>query len=104
MKALLPYASALLLATSLQINAAESRAPDEAALKAMMARFVPVDIRVDTTKLPPNERLALAKMVEAAKICDALFLRQRAPLNETWLQGLVRDESPLGRARLHYFR
>jgi hypothetical protein len=104
MKALFPLASALLLATSIRITAAETGSPDEAKLKAMMARFVPVEIRVDTAKLPPNERVALAKMVEAAKICDALFLRQRAPLNETWLQGLVRDESPLGRARLHYFR
>src|SRR5437762_2498899 len=79
-------------------------APNLEALRAMTARFVPVDVRVDTSKLPANERVALAKMVEAAKICDALFLRQRAPLNETWLQQLVRDETPLGRARLHYFR
>jgi hypothetical protein len=42
--------------------------------------------------------------VEAAEIFDALFLRQVAPLNESLLAQLVRDESPLGRARLHYFR
>lgn len=78
--------------------------PGEARLKAMTARFVPVDVRVDISKLPPNERTALAKMVEAAKICDALFLRQRSPLSEAWLQQLVRDETPLGRARLHFFR
>jgi hypothetical protein len=77
--------------------------PDEARLKALTARFVPVDIKVDTSALPANEKLALAKMVEAAKIIDALFLRQVAPLNETYFRQLVRDTSPLGRARLHYF-
>jgi len=77
--------------------------PDEAALQAMTARFAPVTLTADTSALPANEKLALAKLVEAAKIIDALFLRQSAPLNETYLAGLVRDTSPLGRARLHYF-
>ncbi len=104
MKALLPLASAVLLATSLPLRAAETKAPDEAGLKAMLARFVPADVKVDVARLPANERLALAKLVEAAKLCDAIFLRQRAPLSESWLQQLVRDETPLGRARLHYFR
>lgn len=70
----------------------------------MTARFVPVDIKVDTSTLPANERVALQKMIEAAKIFDAVFLRQSDPLNETRLARLIRDESPLGRARLHYFR
>jgi len=77
--------------------------PDEAALKAMTARFAPVTLTADTSALPASEKLALAKLVEAAKIIDALFLRQSAPLNETYLAELVRDTSALGRARLHYF-
>ncbi len=77
--------------------------PDEAQLRTMTARFSPVDIKVDTSALPASEKLALSKMIEAAKILDALFLRQVAPLNVTYLSQLVRDESPLGRARLHYF-
>src|SRR5690606_5203317 len=44
------------------------------------------------------------KLVEAAKIFDAVFLRQVSPLNPTYLAELVRDDSPLGRARLHSFR
>jgi hypothetical protein len=70
----------------------------------MRARFVPVDISVDTAPLPANERLALHKMIDAAKIFDAIFLRQVDPLNESRLQRLIRDETPLGRERLHYFR
>src|SRR6478735_157998 len=84
-------------------SSAPATLPDEAALKAMTARFAPVTLTVDTSALPANEKLALAKLVEAAKIIDALFIRQSAPLNETYLAELVRDTSPLGRARLHYF-
>jgi len=100
--------SLLLLAAPLAVLAstatpASTPLPDEAKLRALTARFAPVEIKVDTSALPANERLALGKMVEAAKIVDALFLRQVAPLNETYLNQLVRDSSPLGRARLHYF-
>ena len=69
----------------------------------MAARFAPVDLTADVSTLPDNERQALAKLVEAAKVFDALFLRQVWEGNETMLLDLVRDGSPLGRARLHYF-
>jgi len=72
-------------------------------LETMAARFAPVDLTANVSKLPDNERRALAKMVEAAKVFDALFLRQVWDGNETLLLDLVRDGSPLGRARLHYF-
>ncbi|MBI2813267.1 MAG: hypothetical protein HYX71_03175 [Opitutae bacterium] len=101
MRIIIPaLASALLFAPA---AAAEAPLPDEAGLRAMTARFAPVTVKVDTSALPANEKLALAKMVEAARIFDALFYRQVAPLNETWLAQLVTDETPLGRARLHYF-
>jgi hypothetical protein len=72
-------------------------------LEAMAARFAPVDLTADVAALPANERQALAKLVEAAKVFDALFLRQVWSGNETLLQDLVRDGSARGRARLHYF-
>ena len=71
--------------------------------KTMAARFAPVDLTADVSALPPNERQALAKLVEAARVFDALFLRQVWAGNETMLLDLVRDSSDLGRARLHYF-
>jgi hypothetical protein len=101
MRITVPCAAALLLATA--ATATETRLPNEAELRAMTARFAPVTVKVDTTALPANEKLALTKMVEAAKIFDALYYRQVAPLNETYLAELVTDTSPLGRARLHYF-
>jgi hypothetical protein len=84
--------------------AAETAAPDLAALQAMTARFVPVEIKVDLSRLPESEQVTVEKLIAAGRIFDAVFLRQSAPLNETLLSQLVRDESPLGRARLHYFR
>ena len=101
MRVTIPLLSALLLAPA--AFAAEAPLPNEAELRAMTARFAPVTVKVDTSALPANEKLALAKMVEAAKIFDALFYRQVAPLNETYLAGLVADQSALGRARLHFF-
>lgn len=85
-------------------RAAETVVPDEAGLKVMTARFAPVEITADLSHLPDNERLSLRKMVESAKIFDGVFQRQVAPLNPTYLAELIRDDSPLGRARLHYFR
>ena len=83
--------------------AAQSRVPDAAQLKTMAARFAPVDLTADVSALAANERQALAKLVQAAKIMDALYLRQVSAANETMLLDLVRDNSELGGARLHYF-
>ncbi len=81
-------------------NARES---EQARIEGMARRFAPVDISADVTALPANERQTLAKLIEAAKVFDALFLRQVWAGNETMLLDLVRDESAAGRARLHYF-
>ncbi len=77
--------------------------PDEASLKKTAAKFAPVDLSVDLSKLTPNEQKILGKLVAAAKIMDALFLRQVWAGNEPLLLDLVDDSSPLGRARLHDF-
>ena len=69
----------------------------------MTARFAPVDLTADISSLPANERQALAKLIQAAKVFDSLFLRQVWSGNEPSLLTLVRDTSDLGRARLHYF-
>ena len=77
--------------------------PETQKLQTMAARFAPVDLTADVSKLPENERQALAKLIAAAKIFDALFLRQVWEGNESMLLDLARDDSPLGRARRHYF-
>ncbi|HET9567313.1 MAG TPA: hypothetical protein VFP16_03050, partial [Vicinamibacterales bacterium] len=77
--------------------------PETQKLQTMAARFAPVDLTADVSKLPDNERQALAKLIAASKIFDALFLRQVWEGNEAMLLDLARDDSPLGRARRHYF-
>ncbi|MBZ4410413.1 hypothetical protein K8640_19575 [Myxococcus sp. XM-1-1-1] len=77
--------------------------PDAAELQRLTARFAPVELKVDLKALPANERQALARIVQASQLMDALFLRQRWAGSETVLLGLTRDDSPLGRARLHAF-
>src|SRR4051812_17309306 len=70
-----------------------------AQLHAMTARFAPVDIQVDLAALPANEQAALAKLIEASRYIDALFMRQRSARNGAWLLQLANDSSPLGKAR-----
>jgi hypothetical protein len=72
-------------------------------LETMTARFAPVDVTADISALPENERQALAKLVEAARVFDALYLRQVWEGNPAMLAELAADDTPLGRARLHYF-
>lgn len=77
--------------------------PNLSDLEQMAARFAPVEIRADVGALPAHEQQALAKLVEAARIMDALFLRQVWAGNESLLLKLLGDRTPLGEARLRYF-
>ena len=86
-------------------NAVPAVAGDKAVadLQQKTARFATTDLTADISALPANEREALAHMVRAAQVMDALFLEQAWSGNETMFQALVRDETPLGKARLHAF-
>jgi hypothetical protein len=78
-------------------------APDLAQIQKMSSRLAPVDIRVDVSSLPDNERQALIRIIQAAQILDAVYLRQVSARNEARLLQLLTDTSPLGKARLDYF-
>jgi Peptidase family M49 len=85
--------------------------PTLAELQKMTARFAPAEIATDISALPAHERDALARLVEAARIMDALFLQQVWGGNDAMLQDLARlAAAPAGprasrsaAARLHYF-
>jgi hypothetical protein len=94
---------ASIVAASVALGAQNSAAPNVDQLKAKTARFATVDLSADITKLPANEREALARLVDAAKVMDTLFLRQVWAGNETMLLSLLQDTSELGRVRQHYF-
>jgi hypothetical protein len=77
-------------------------------LPSMIARFAPAEITADTSRLPPNERQALGRIVAAARLMDSLFLEQVWAGNDALLQQLSRAvaaRSPAadGTASLHYF-
>jgi Peptidase family M49 len=93
----------LLCAAAVFVRAQEARVPDTQTLPQMTARFAPTDISADLSKLSEADRRVVAKLVEASKIVDGLFLRQVWAGNDAMLADLARDQSPEGRARLHYF-
>ncbi len=101
-KVLNPVFAALTL-TTVMASAQEKSAPDAAAIERMTARFVPTEISADISKLSPDDRRVLAKLVEASKIIDGLFLRQVSSGNVPMLLDIASDQTALGRARLHYF-
>ncbi|HEV7891544.1 MAG TPA: hypothetical protein VGP08_12945 [Pyrinomonadaceae bacterium] len=74
-----------------------------AELNEKIRRFAPTVITADTTRLAPRARRALAKVIEAAKLLDPLFIRQVWSGNVALQSRLEADRTPLGRARLHYF-
>ena len=78
--------------------------PDLAQLKQMEARFAPVEMRVDASGLSPGDRKALAKLVDAAGLIDDIFLSQVWSGNQAMYARLKTDTTPLGKARLDYFR
>jgi hypothetical protein len=77
--------------------------PDLAQLEKMAARFAPTELRVDVSKLSPGDRQALAKLIEASRVLEDIFLNQLWSGNPALYAKLRRDTTPLGKARLHYF-
>ena len=85
--------------------------PTLADLQKMTARYAPADIGADLSALAKNERDALARLIEASRIMDALFLRQVWAGNDAMLQDLAaRAAKPvaprasrLAATRLRYF-
>jgi hypothetical protein len=84
-------------------GAASGTSNETARLNKMAERFAPTEITADLSRLSASDRDVLAKLVQASKIMDALFMRQAWAGNEAMLLDLVRDETPEGRARLRYF-
>jgi hypothetical protein len=77
--------------------------PEAQKLRAQAARLATVPVQVDLSGMPPNERRALASLIRAARIVDALHLRQVWAGNEALLLKLLEDRTLLGDARFDYF-
>src|SRR5271165_2002639 len=72
-------------------------------IQEMTARFAPVVLRVDTSKLSAGDRTALAKLIAAGRVVNHIFLQQIWSGNPALESKLRKDTSALGKARLEYF-
>ena len=102
---LLILVSLLLVVGSTVLAAQEmaSKVPDLAQLQKMTARFAPTELKVDVSGLSDGDRKALAKLIEAARLIDPIFMQQYWSGDLALYAKLQKDTSPLGKARLHYF-
>ncbi|MEX1367382.1 MAG: hypothetical protein AB1Z98_29920 [Nannocystaceae bacterium] len=85
-------------------EAAEADPAELAALQAKIAGFAVAELTADTASLPEGERLALLRLIEAARQLDPVFDRQAWAGNPALEAELAKATDPLGRARYEYFR
>jgi len=79
------------------------QSPTDKSLATQTRRFAPTMMTANTTRLSPNDRKALLKLIAAAKYYDSLYRRQIWSGNEALLKKLQANTTPLGRLRHHYF-
>jgi len=96
-------ATAAALAVAPGGSAAKPLPPAVADLIKRERRFAPVALAVDLAGLGNGEKQALARLVEAARLMNGLFLRQVWSGNASMLHELSSDPTPLGRLRLAVF-
>jgi hypothetical protein len=77
--------------------------PDLAHLNQMIARFAPVPVKYDTSTLSTQDRQAMPKLIEAARLLNFVFMDQIWSGNRALYAKLQQDATPLGKQRLHYF-
>src|SRR5262245_14400380 len=65
-------------------------------LAKKIARFAPTVLTANTTSLSAKDKLALQKIIQAAKLLDPLFLRQVWSGNDALEKKLIADKSPAG--------
>ena len=78
-------------------------APGLSQLQKMTSRFAPTPLRVNVSKLSDGDRQALAKLIEAGRIMDDIFLSQYWNGDAALYRRLQKDTTPLGKVRLQYF-
>ncbi|HEY5883275.1 MAG TPA: hypothetical protein VIT88_01230 [Pyrinomonadaceae bacterium] len=95
--------SSLLFVNASVIQTQTKHVSGDTDLAKKIRRFSPTELTASTAHLTPNDRKALAKIIEAAKLMDPLFLRQVWSGNEALRKKLEADKTPAGRLRLQYF-
>ncbi|MBZ5507897.1 MAG: hypothetical protein LAO78_20745 [Acidobacteriia bacterium] len=91
------------MATAQKNPAPPSTFPNADELNQMAARFAPAHLEVDTSGLSAGDKKALIKLIAAGRIVNHLFMQQFWSGDVALYQKLQQDQTPLGKARLHYF-
>jgi hypothetical protein len=73
-------------------------------VKAELAKFAPVELQVDLSLISENDKKVLAKLVDASRLIDELFLIQVDPENGKMLQSLQASASTENSAYLELFK
>lgn len=79
----------------------EEGEPVANSIEAKLAKFTATEIGVEEAKISKQLRPVIAKLIEAGKIVDDLFLQQVSGKNPEWRKELARDPSNAG--TLAYF-
>jgi hypothetical protein len=80
---------------------ADTSFPNAEELNRMAARFAPAPLDVDLSGLSAGDKKALAKLIEAGRIVNHIFMQQFWSGDLALYQKLQLDKSALGKARLH---
>ena len=99
---LLLIAFTMISTTGMQRRSGKKVAGDPELAKKI-GRFAPTVLTDNTSRLSANDRKALGKIIEAAKLLDPLFLRQVWSGNDELHEKLKADKIVAGQQRLHYF-
>src|SRR6266487_3747578 len=99
----LTLVSTLTVVISGNQNRGNQAAEGDPDLAKKIRRFAPTTLTANTSRLSPNDRKALDKIIAAAKFMDPLFLRQVWSGNAALQKKLETDKSPVGQQCLHYF-
>jgi hypothetical protein len=83
--------------------ASDTSFPNAEELNQMAARFAPAPLDVDLSGLSAGDKKSLAKLIEAGRLVNHLFMQQFWSGDLALYQKLQLDKSALGKARLHYF-
>jgi hypothetical protein len=100
---LLIFLLAFTLMATAQKTPAPPSFPDAQELDRMAARFAPAPLQVDLAGLSAGDKKALAKLIEAARLVNHIFMQQLWSGDLALYQKLQQDKTALGKARLHYF-
>lgn len=103
MKSFLMAALVLSSIMSMAQTKSSSSFPDPAQLDKLAGQFASTPLEVDTGALSPGDKKGLAKLIEAARLLNIVFMKQYWSGDLALYEKLKTAKTPLAQARLRYF-